>query len=36
VRKAIFKHLKELKGMSPERLFEQRYEKFRKMGVFAE
>ncbi|MBZ4643980.1 MAG: acetyl-CoA carboxylase carboxyl transferase subunit alpha [Deferribacteres bacterium] len=36
VRKAIFKNLKELKSMSPERLFEQRYEKFRKMGVFAE
>lgn len=35
VRKAIFKSLQELKSMSPERLFEQRYDKFRKMGVFA-
>ncbi|UOD34313.1 acetyl-CoA carboxylase carboxyltransferase subunit alpha [Deferribacteraceae bacterium V6Fe1] len=35
VRKAIFKSLQELKSMSPQRLFEHRYEKFRKMGVFA-
>lgn len=36
VKKAIIKNLKELKSLSSERLFEQRYEKFRKMGVFAE
>lgn len=35
VRKAILKSLQELKSMSPERLSEQRYDKFRKMGVFA-
>lgn len=36
VKKAIHKHLIELKQMSPEKLFEDRYEKFRNMGVFAE
>lgn len=36
LKKALLKNLQELKSLSPERLFEQRYEKFRKMGVFAE
>jgi acetyl-CoA carboxylase carboxyl transferase subunit alpha len=36
VKRAIHKHLKELKQMSPEKLFEDRYSKFRNMGVFSE
>ena len=36
VKKAISKNLKELKGMTSDRIFEQRYEKFRNIGVFAE
>ena len=36
VKKALSKHLKDLKKMSPEQLFEDRYEKFRNMGVFSE
>ena len=36
LKKSLIKNLQELKTLSPERLFEQRYEKFRKMGVFAE
>ncbi|WP_022849695.1 acetyl-CoA carboxylase carboxyltransferase subunit alpha [Limisalsivibrio acetivorans] len=36
VKSAIAKDLKELKALSPEQLFEQRYEKFRSMGVFSE
>jgi acetyl-CoA carboxylase carboxyl transferase subunit alpha len=36
VKKAISKNLKELKAMTSDRIFEQRYEKFRNIGVFAE
>lgn len=36
VKKAISKNLKELKAMTGDRIFEQRYEKFRNIGVFAE
>jgi acetyl-CoA carboxylase carboxyl transferase subunit alpha len=32
----IARHLKEIKSLSPKQVFEQRYEKFRNMGVFAE
>ncbi|WP_298268326.1 acetyl-CoA carboxylase carboxyltransferase subunit alpha [Geobacter sp.] len=33
---ALSRHLKELKGISPEQLVEERYQKFRKMSRFAE
>jgi len=36
VKEALLRHLAELKQMSPEKLREQRYRKFRSMGVFAE
>ncbi|MGA1862707.1 acetyl-CoA carboxylase carboxyltransferase subunit alpha [Deferribacter thermophilus] len=36
VKYAIRKHLNELLAMSPEKLFEDRYIKYRNMGVFAE
>jgi acetyl-CoA carboxylase carboxyl transferase subunit alpha len=36
LRTLIEKHLKELKALSPKQVFDQRYEKFRGMGVFAE
>jgi acetyl-CoA carboxylase carboxyl transferase subunit alpha len=36
VKEALLRHLSELKRMSPEALREQRYRKFRSMGVFAE
>lgn len=36
VKISIHKHLNELKQMSPEQLFEDRYAKFRAMGVFAD
>ncbi len=36
VKEALLRHLAELKQMSPEELREQRYRKFRSMGVFAE
>ena len=35
LREAIERHLKELEGMSVEELLEKRYEKFRRMGTFA-
>lgn len=33
---AIARHLKEIKSLAPKQIFEQRYDKFRNMGVFAE
>lgn len=36
VKEALLRHLNELTKMSPEELKEQRYQKFRAMGVFAE
>ena len=36
VKEALLRHLAELKQMSPEELREQRYRKFRSMGVFVE
>ncbi|MGA1847312.1 acetyl-CoA carboxylase carboxyltransferase subunit alpha [Deferribacter abyssi] len=36
VKIAIKKHLRELKGMSSDKLFEDRYNKYRAIGVFAE
>jgi acetyl-CoA carboxylase carboxyl transferase subunit alpha len=36
VKEALLRHLAELKQMSPDELREQRYRKFRSMGVFAE
>jgi acetyl-CoA carboxylase carboxyl transferase subunit alpha len=36
LRRAIRRHLNELLKMSPEQLVEQRYQKFRQMGVFTE
>ena len=34
LRRAIRRHLRELKKLSPEELVEQRYKKFREMGRF--
>ncbi len=34
IKKAIIKHLKELKRLSPEQLVKKRYEKYRQMGEF--
>ncbi len=36
VKEALLRHLNELKALSPEALREQRYAKFRRMGVFVE
>jgi len=36
MKKSIKTHLSELKDMTPEQIFEDRYDKFRNMGVFAE
>ena len=36
IKEAIWRHLKELSRMSPAELIRDRYEKFRKIGVFAE
>lgn len=36
VKKAISKNLRELKALAEDQIYEQKYEKFRNMGVFAE